>query len=116
MWTSRTEQLTNDCGIKVSIDLDSKPASYSQVLDCWCGDADFRSMFIDLLTSSPFSAFRWETPAITASTANRPFEFVLLDAPELETKPDAHTFTEHFRGVAQGAIVEFPNLRKDAIP
>jgi hypothetical protein len=68
-----------------------------------------------LLADSPFTAFRWETPPITIATANRPFEFVLLDSPGLARNPDADAFAEHFCGVAQGGVVEFPNLGKDAI-
>lgn len=115
MWTSRSEQLADGRVIRVAIDLDSCPVSYAQVLRRWQDDTDFRSMFIGLLADSPFSAFRWETRPITMATANRPFEFVLLDSPGLATSPDADAFAEHFRGVAQAGVVEFPNLGKDAI-
>jgi hypothetical protein len=81
----------------------------------WQNDADFRSMFIGLLADSPFSAFRWETPPITTATANRPFEFALLDSPGLASHPDADAFAEHFSGGCEGGVVEFPNLGKDAI-
>lgn len=115
MWTPRNEQLSRGRAIKVAIDLDSSPVSYAEVLRRWQSDADFRSFFIGLLADSPFPAFRWETPPITAATASRPFEFVLLDSPELAREPDADAFAEHFReGVPEG-VLEFPNLGKDAI-
>ena len=114
MWTSRNEQPTGGRVIRVAIDLDSSPVSYAEVLRRWQGDADFRSFFLGLLADSPFSAFRWETPPITTATANRPFEFVLLDSPGLASNPDADAFAEHFSGLTDG-VVEFPNLGKDAI-
>jgi hypothetical protein len=115
MWNPRSEHLANGRAIRVTIDLGSSPVSYAEVLRRWKSDADFRSFFIGLLADSPFSAFRWETPPITAATANRPFEFVLLDSPGLARDPDADAFAEHFSGLAPGGVVEFPNLGKDAI-
>ncbi len=115
MWTPRSEQLANGRVIRVSIELDSSPVSYADVLRRWQDDADFRSMFNGLLADSPFAAFRWETPPITTASASRPFEFVLLDSPGLASKPDADTFAEHFDGGGEGGVVEFPNLGKDAI-
>jgi hypothetical protein len=101
--------------LKVAIDLDSSPVSYAEVLCRWRQDADFRSLFIALLTDAPFSAFRWETPPITTATADRPFEFVLLDSPGLARAPDADAFAEHFGGASAAELVEFPNLGRDAI-
>src|SRR5262245_57219812 len=89
MWTSRSEPMPGGCMCKVAIALDSAPVSYAEVLRRWQQDADFRSLFIALLAEAPFAAFRWETPPITTATANRPFEFVLLDSPGLATIPDA---------------------------
>jgi hypothetical protein len=115
MWTPRSERKANDHVIRIAIDLDSSPVSYAEVLRRWQSDSDFRSLFIGLLADSPFSSFRIETPAITTATANRPFEFVLLDSPGLATNPDVHAFAEHFSGASEFGIVEFANLGKDAI-
>lgn len=115
MWTSRSEQLAKGRVIRVVIDRGSSPVSYADVLCRWQDDADFRSMFIGLLADSPFSAFRWETPPITTATANRPFEFILLDSPGLASRPDTKTFAEHFSGGGDDGVVEFKNLGKDAI-
>jgi hypothetical protein len=115
MWTPRSEQLANGRVVRVAIDLNSSPVSYTEVLRRWQNDVDFRSVFISLLADSPFSAFRWETPPITTATANRPFEFVLLDSPGLARNPDADAFAEHFRGASEDGVVEFANLGNDAI-
>jgi hypothetical protein len=115
MWHPRSEQLANGRGIRVAIDQGSSPVSYADILSLWQNDSDFRTLFIGLLADSPFSAFRWETPPITTATANRPFEFVLLDNPGLARRPDAQAFAEHFRRENDEGVVEFPNLGKDAI-
>ena len=115
MWTLRSEQLADGRALKVAVGLDSSPVSFAEVLRRWRHDADFRLAFMALLADAPFSAFRWETPPITLTTMNRPFEFVLLDSPLLAREPDPDAFAEHFGGAAEGGVVEFPNLRKDAI-
>jgi hypothetical protein len=114
MWTQQTEQLT-DRVIKVAIRFDGSAISYADVLRRWQTDADFRSFFIGLLAGSPYSAFRWETPAVTTASANRPFEFVLLDSPGLAREPDAKAFADHFRAKAENGMVAFPNLGNDAV-
>lgn len=88
MWTTHKHELPGNRGLKVAIDLDSSPVPYSEVLKRWQVDPDFRSLFIELLADAPFVAFRWETPPITRASADRPFEFVLLDSPWLDTRPD----------------------------
>lgn len=45
----------------------------------------FRALLSRVLRESPFPAFFWECPPVSAATAaQRSFEFVLLDAPGLE--------------------------------
>jgi hypothetical protein len=99
MWTSRIEQSAGGRANRVSINIDSSPLSYAEVLRYWQDDAEFRSMFNGLLDDSPFSAFRWETPPVASATFNRPFEFVLLDSPRLERTPKTSAFAAHFRNV-----------------
>jgi hypothetical protein len=115
MWTTRSEQLAGGRGIKVAVELDSAPVSCAEVLRRWQQDADFRSWFNALLAGAPFAAFRWETPPLTAATAARPFEFVLLDSPGLDQRPDPVAFAKHFRGAGAATVVAFANLGRDAI-
>ena len=49
-----------------------------------------------------------------AATVTRPFECVLLNAPELDRPPDPGAFVEHF-GKAEVDVAVFPNLGGDAI-
>lgn len=115
MLASQSRQLSNGRVFKLSIENDSSPVSYGDVIHLWQSDSDFRAFFIDLLKNSPFLAFRWETPPITIATADQPFEFVLLDSPDIAVDPDPEAFDEYFVSKKPGGIVEFPNLGGDAI-
>ena len=95
---------------------DGSPVQYRDVLRYWQEDEAFRSFFISLLASASFSSYRWETPPVTTATANREFEFVLLDAPGLDRTPDAQAFAERFRSANEDQrVVAFPNLGNDAV-
>ena len=115
MLASQSSRLSNGRAFKFSVEIDSSPVSYGDVIHLWQGDSDFRVFFIDLLRSSPFFAFRWETPPITLATADQPFEFVLLDSPDIALEPDPGAFDEYFVAKNPGGVVEFPNLGGDAI-
>jgi len=102
--------------VKVVLSAGPSPVRFSEVLHLWQQDAGLRSFFIQLLGDAPFSAFRWETPPITAASADRAFEFVLLDSPGLASAADPEAFADHFRAAAaQEDVVSFPNLGGDAI-
>lgn len=90
--------------------------SYSNVLDLWQTDQEFRTYLITVLHDSPFSAYRWETPAVSQKTIDRPFEFVLINTPGFATRRvDSDTYAEYFTDDdADAGIVVFPNLRHDA--
>jgi hypothetical protein len=114
MWTTRSEDLSVGRGRRFAVERDARPASVADVLNGWQRDTGFRAWFNALLAAAPCAAFRWETPPVTAASVARPFEFVLLDSPELARPPDQQAFAEHFgRGVAGVAV--FPNLGGDAV-
>ena len=115
MFASRSQQLFSGRVIKFAIENDSSPVSYAEVIRQWQNHSDFRAFFIDLLLNSPFPAYRWETPSVTMATADQPFEFVLIDSPEISLDPDPAAFAEHFEKTEPGGVVEFPNLGGDAI-
>ena len=115
MWISQSEKFNGDRALKVAILLSSVPVPYGEVLRRWQLDENFRAFFISILADSPFAAFRWETPPLTSASADRPFEFVLLDSPSLDRTPSPDAFAEYFHGAPTGGIVEFTNLGGDAI-
>ena len=114
MWSAQSEQLADARGVRFALALDSLPVSFADVLRAWQDDAGFRSLFNALLADAPFTAFRWETPAVTAATVTRPFECVLLDRPGLASRPEPEAFAEHFAGAEEG-VVSFANLGGDAV-
>lgn len=114
MWTARSEELSDADGVRFAITLDSRPATFADVIHGWQNDADFRSLFNALMAETPSTAFRWETPAVTTATMQQSFEFVLLDSPGLARRPDPKAFSAHFADAAGGVAV-FPNLGRDAI-
>jgi len=95
-------------------ELRSVELDFTDVLRGRQSDGDFRSLFRSLLSVAPFTAFRWETPWVTAATISKPFEFVLLDSPGLARSPDPEPFFEHF-DQAKANIAVFPNMGGDAI-
>jgi hypothetical protein len=114
-WSIRAEELDCGRGLQFGVDLGARPASVAEVLRGWRDDAAFRSIFNAALAESPFAAFRWETPPVTAATVIRPFEFVLLDSPGLARRPDPEAFAEHFGEAPDAGMVVFSNLGGDAV-
>ena len=115
MFTSLSQELPARRGVKFAIEGDSSPLSYAEVIELWQNDSDFRAFFVSLLSNSPLPVFRWETPPVSVSTTNRPFEFVLIDSPEISLEPDPAAFAEHFDKANPGEVIEFSNLGGDAI-
>ena len=115
MWSAREKELANGRITWIAIDAESSPVSYEEVLHLWEQDHEFRGYFIQLLSKSRYDAFRWETPPITTENANRPFEFVMLDSPDLARHPDRTTFAAQFNTAAHGSVIQFKNLGGDAI-
>ncbi len=106
MWSARKKALAG--GLWFAIDRESRPASFEEVIEaCQC-DSD------SLLSRVQFAAFRWETPAVTAATVSRPFEFVVLHSHGLARKPDPEAFAKYFRETS-AQVATFSNLGGDAI-
>ncbi|MBK8904950.1 MAG: hypothetical protein IPM53_27470 [Anaerolineaceae bacterium] len=89
-----------------------RPFTTPQILQKWQTDETFRRFFIGLLTNAPFDAYFWETPPITTSLLARPFEFVLVNAPQLAPVPaERRAFARYF---TSAPVVDFSNLGGDA--
>ncbi|MEQ1906349.1 MAG: hypothetical protein ABL888_19355 [Pirellulaceae bacterium] len=58
MWTFRSEKLTNARGLRFAVNLDSRPATFADVIHGLQNDAAFRTLFNGLLADAPFPAFR----------------------------------------------------------
>lgn len=111
-----THKSLNDRIHKYTVTRNGEPIPYADALNLWQHDEAFYSCFVSLLSDSPFSAYRWEMPPITNATANRQFEFVLLNSPGLTRTPDVQTYAAHFiNDDAYESIVAFESLGKDAM-
>ena len=89
-----------------------RPFTHAQILQKWQTDEPFRTFFINLLADAPFVAYFWETPPVTQSTLERPFEFVLVNAPSLAEVPaQRRAFASYFN---DEPVVDFSNLGGDA--
>jgi hypothetical protein len=116
MWDCERQPLDGGRSQLVIVRRDRTRISYEDVLNLWTDDDTFRSFYIEVLAHSPFKAFRWETPPVTASTIVRDFEFVVLDAPGLDRSPEPEPFANRFRSAdGAGSVVAFPNLGNDAV-
>ena len=115
MFDSKLDILNGGRTHKFCIFHDAEPLRYADVIHLWQDNEAFRSFFISTLSDVPFSAYRWETPAVTTDTINRAFEFAILNTPALARTPDPIPFARHFAAADSKAdIVVFENLGKDA--
>lgn len=111
-----SEDLETNQVIRYQIQLEGHLLTYAEVLELWCENIEFRNEFTKTLVDSPFAAFRWETPALTAANQTQPFEFVLVNAPRFENRQtDSKTYQPYFKADdSNHGIVVFNNLGGDA--
>jgi hypothetical protein len=114
MYASTQEILDGGQQTRYRLSQHDTPLTFAQVLALWGDNPAFRSYFNQLLASSEYKAFRWETPALTDATQHLPFEFVLLNTPQFQSRrTDSHTFATHFT-VDGAGVKTFCNLGGDA--
>lgn len=99
-----------------------KRAAWGTVIEALVADseegADLRTKLSEALRSVPFRAFFWECPPVSkASQWQRPFEFMVLDAPCLaQAQVDTVAFLEQLEAArGKDVAVAFPNLGGDAL-
>jgi hypothetical protein len=112
-WTFPEIETTNPQLRRYACGPPGERRSVGDVMHGLATDPTLRAALNEALARAPFPAFRWETPAVTAATLSRPFEFVLLSAPQLARRADPATFAEHFR--AGEVVVQFASLGRDAL-
>ena len=115
-WQAEIETLKGGRVLRVRIRSGGEPASRAGIIQRWRHDPGFCEAFARLLSEAPFEAYFWETPPVTRETLARPFEFVLVDSPELAgLAADRSAFAGYFDGGDPRAeTVAFPNLGGDA--
>eukprot|EP00747_Dinoflagellata_sp_TGD_P207831 gnl/TRDRNA2_/TRDRNA2_81361_c0_seq1.p1 gnl/TRDRNA2_/TRDRNA2_81361_c0~~gnl/TRDRNA2_/TRDRNA2_81361_c0_seq1.p1 ORF type:complete len:266 (-),score=36.79 gnl/TRDRNA2_/TRDRNA2_81361_c0_seq1:88-885(-) len=84
--------------------------------DSASGD-DFRNLLSDLLRKMPFKAYFWECPPMSRSTwQSNPFEFVVIDAPHLDSGHASSSAFSSYLSLHRGqpVVTKFSNLGGDA--
>lgn len=117
MWQSSVKSLNTGQIKKISLLSNNNPILYSEIIQFWQYNQEFRTFFISLLANAPFSAFFWETPAISHANINQVFEFVLVDSPYLANiKANPRDFAPHFATANPNELIlRFQNLGNDAL-
>jgi hypothetical protein len=115
MWNSTSDNLQSENVLKVTLFQGTSRVTFAEVISLWQHDQNFRTFFIGLLADCPYSAFRWETPAVSLPSIHQPFEFVMLNSPGLAAHPDQSAFDLHFAKAGSDGVVAFPNLGGDAV-
>ena len=113
MWEWPSKYLNNRT-LRFHVTTGTRALSWGEVLALWADDPAFCDSFVSVLAGVPWNAFRWETPPVLEHDLDEPFEFVVMDSPELRGTPDPTPFAEHFRRTNQRPVVSFPNLGGDA--
>ena len=116
MYFATTEPLLKGQATRYRVRSKDGPVSYGEALNLLLDDGDFRSFLTGQLNRSPYTAFRWETPALQLKTRSRDFEFVLLDNPSFtQRQTDTETYKSYFAPTGdENGIVSFANLSGDA--
>src|ERR1700747_2310401 len=115
MWAHEIESTRPGLVQRFTVSSKGAPLPFGEALRLLDQDPSFRQYLTQLLAGTTRAAFRWETPAVSVSNLNRPFEVILANAPQLETRPDSSAFASYFTGLyADAAALAIPNLSKTA--
>ncbi|WP_376693112.1 DUF6940 family protein [Wenzhouxiangella sp. EGI_FJ10409] len=102
-----------DRTVRFSVSDAGGPLSWRRVLAGWRSDPALGDCLGRALARQPFVAFRFETPAMTASRLDSMFECVVVADASLDGRADPVPFAGYFR--TDRDVVRFHNLGGDAI-
>jgi len=115
MYRFKKTKLAKERSVKYSLYRKEEQLCYIDFLNFLQSDKEFRSFFIELLSGIPIHAFQWETPPVTLSSIDQPFEFVVNDSPGIDLPPDPGPFHRYLNELDQRETVAvFNNLGGDA--
>jgi len=118
MYQFRKATLNKGESCKYVIYRQEEQLSYTDFITLLEQEKPFRSFFINLLSGISFRSYQWETPPVSANSADRPFEFVIHNSPAIDLPPDPDPFRSYFnknRYHSESGITVFDNLGSDAI-
>ena len=113
MWTSQRDYLEPAGTLRLRFSSGDDYLSYGGFLRALVEDASFRELIQDEMRAAPFVAFRWETPPLTSTNIDQPFECLLHDSPGLDVQADPTDFEAYFQPGIE--VVSFQNLGADAL-
>jgi hypothetical protein len=101
---------------KVTLFQNNENLTFTEVIEKWQDNVEFRQFYISLIANLPFEAIYWESPAINIDTRGRKYEFVAVESKQLaRVEPDSTAFIEHFNSATTDKrIIAFENLSGDA--
>lgn len=116
MFDSETDTREKDSVIRHRIMRAGRTLTYSTVIDLWQHNCPFQDYVTSLMADAPFKGFRWETPPLSNASADRPFEFVLVNTPGFASRrTDRNTYSKYFTDTeTDNGVISFPNIGKDA--
>ena len=114
MWNFDSTTTQDGRTTHVAIAVDGEPLAFADALGHLEHERPFREYLTGILASAPYAAFRWELPAVSTSTASRPFEFVMVDDPRLERAPDPGPFAPYFAAADAPDVIATDNLSHTA--
>jgi len=115
MWSAKQTTLNDDVH-KFSIQKGRNQLRYADVIRLWRNDPKFRNFYCSILKDSKFNAFFWENPPVAYSTINQPYEFVLVNSPQLsKVSADSSPFQDKFNPTSEDqTVLTFGNLSHDS--
>jgi hypothetical protein len=113
MWTLQRDYLKSAGTLRLRFSSGDNCLSYADFLCLLAEDVRFRELIQDEMRAAPFVAFRWETPPLTSTTIDQPFECLLHDSPGLDVRADPTDFQTYFQPGVE--VVSFKNLGADAL-
>ena len=113
MFETIQQQISNDV-YEYQITEHQQVLSYARVIEYWQNAKAFRSFFIEILKSSAFEGYFWESRPVVKATLAEAYKFVLVKSTYLpRLKADTFSFKEHFN--KNKPVVSFKNLGGDAV-
>src|SRR5687767_2026235 len=103
---------------------DNSNLTYAEFLNLLTSrDNDFLRMFRNELNKASaeliepnIASYLWECVPVSSATINKPFEFVMINSPELKKKKqNFSSFQKHFNKSGGNDVVSFTSLSGDAV-
>ncbi|MCO6046432.1 hypothetical protein NG895_21245 [Aeoliella sp. ICT_H6.2] len=114
MWTENVTSLAAERCQRIELTGDGQPVTVRDFYEALATHETHRRSFSNLVTSFGYRALRWETPPLDPSSADQPFECVVLDSPGLDRPASRSAFKEHFTQSWPDDVAVFKNLSGDA--